>query len=213
MNIKLKAFRIPLLITAIYFIWFIFVGLKSFGFTSLIEDIPAHFAQTIHSNAPLLKGEKISAKFHASENNLGILLVRFVKFGYGTDTLIFRLKKEGEKDWYYSNTYSGQQFPNNQYYPIGFPPIPNSRDGLYTFEIESLAGTKQDGVGLSGVKPQASFVYSYSGFGFKKISYVLKHINYVQVIFVFIISYFFLQLKQNPKVLFKKRVQSLQLNS
>jgi len=230
MNKKIRTFfALPLIATAIFFLFIAFPYVKDFGLTSVVQESPVLFQKKTDLARPLLKGEKITAKVRVSENNLGILLVRFVKVGKGSDTLIFRLKKEGDKKWYYENKYLGEQFQDNKYFTFGFPSIANAKNNVYVLELESLAGTKKNGISLSDSKSQIAFVYSYSKhelanlqtllpFIFKKAHHVFKSVNYLQIVFVFVLSYLlsqffrsnsFLAFRKNPKKVFKKQLVKL----
>ncbi|MBI5123540.1 hypothetical protein HZA75_06805 [Candidatus Roizmanbacteria bacterium] len=232
MNKKIfKFLTIALLITAASFILLGFPHIKNFGITSLVEETPVNFDKATYFNKAILKGQKIIARFQSSENNLGVVQVRFVKFGEGRDTLVFRLKKEGEKNWYYENKYSGVNFQNGKYFPFGFPRLINSKNGSYIFELESVAGTDENGIGISYIEPQTSFVYNYSVREFskpsifskfiaKKILYVSQYINYIQLVSIVVLSmllfYFRKEIKgikknfrRNPKKAYQRLVKTI----
>src|SRR3989344_6145130 len=199
MNRKLLSLLIiPLLATALFFIVQAFPLLTHFGFSSVAEEIPVNFDDYKKIGAQLLKNEKITGTFKATANNLGVVLVRFVKFGKGEDTLEFRLRRKAEDKWYYTSKYYGHQFESNQYYPFGFPALLKSKDNTYVFEIVSLSGHSQNGVGVSENEPQAAFVYSYRvgefknpqlflSFVSKKSLYVIKNTNYALLGSIFVL--------------------------
>ena len=194
-----KVLIIPILITAVFFLIQALPLLTHFGITSIIEEKFLDFEGAKKPGRPLLKNEKTSAKFSATENNIGVVLVRFVKFGRGSDTLMFRIKREGDTEWYYENKYFGELFQHNEYYPFGFPPISSSKNKSYLVEVESLFGQSQNGVAVSQDKPQTAFVYSYSSeelkdpkaflsFVPKKSVYVLNNIDYFRLVGIFVLS-------------------------
>lgn len=165
---------------------------SSLGLLSLVEEKSEGIKKTGKAEEHLVKGEKIIGKLRATENNLGIVLVRFAQLALKvSDTVMFRIKQEGQEKWYYENNYRANQFQSNEYFTFGFPPIPDSRDKEYIFEIESLTGTDKNGVGISLQKPQVALVYKYIKedlknfntlfpFIFKKLVYVASNINILQ---------------------------------
>lgn len=216
-----KLFSIPLVITALYLALQAFLLVTHFGVFSVVEETPVDFKKTNQQDVHLLKNQKAIATFKASENNLGIVLVQLVKFGQGRDDIIFRIKKEGEEKWYHESKFSGDQVQNDKYFPLGFPPIINSQNNTYVFELESLAGEYSSGVGLIKDKP-AAVMYKYSVrdlknyktlsfFAYKKLLYIFKNIDYLQAVGVFAISYFlaffikrlFINLRINLRRIFK----------
>lgn len=199
-----KLLLFPLFLTALYVILvsypYFFSKINRFdslGFLSVIEepsiDLDWTFSKdrtTDEFDNHLFKGEKIGGKIRATENNLGIILFRFAKLSAVTlDTVAFRIKKEGDGQWYYENKYKADQFQPDQYFTFGFPSVANSKNKAYVFEIESLTGTYKNGTGVSLVKPQVAVVYKYtlrdlknykmlSSFIFKKFVYVQDNVNF-----------------------------------
>lgn len=194
----------------------------SLGFLSLVEekevDIQRTFSlerKTDKFDNHLFKGEKVVAKIKATENNFGILLFRFAKLsGIVSDTVVFRIKKEGEGKWYYENKYTANQFQPDQYFTFGFPLIANSKDKTYVFEIKSLTGTYKNGIGVSLVEPQAALVYKYSQddlknykvlstFIFKKFVYALGNVNFLQnwqLLSALVLLFLFVLFMKNKKI-------------
>lgn len=207
----LKLFLIPLFVTLIYFVLASIPYFTHFGITSVVEEKNVNFENNIKFGAPLLKNQKATGTFKASENNLGILLIRFIKFGKGSDTLVFRLKKGGEDKWYYENKYLGEQFKEGKYFTFGFPPIVKSKNIEYFFEIESIDGRSQNAIGISQKRPQTAFVYSYSKtdlknfktllpFASKKLNYALKNVDYRIVLSVFVLTLFLIFFMKKNKI-------------
>ncbi len=201
----LKIFIVPLIIAAAFFVIQAFMLVNYLGFLSTVEDVSLNFKKTNQESIHLLKGQKISATFKTKGNNLGILFLPLVKFGNGVDKLAFRIKKDGEKDWYHESEFFGGHIEKNKHFPLGFPPIVDSKNNVYVFEIQSLNGEYDNGIGIIKDKP-ARLMYRYSqdsggivSFIAKKLSYVLKNINYLQIIAVFVISYLI--------IMFMKRIK------
>lgn len=125
-----------------------FFAVVSFIFANIasdFSDLPVSVLVQKHNKNQLiswqrteiLKEQKISGEFKASEDNLGILAFRFVNpYGGGnSDKLIFRLKEKGKENWHYENTYATDQFQSDTLFPLGFPPISSSHGKTYYFEI------------------------------------------------------------------------------
>lgn len=114
----------------------------------------------------LTKGEKIKGEFMAKENDLGIVSIRFdqyLRIPYkDEDTVVFRIKEKGASKWYYENTYKSGLTFDTPYLPFGFPPIKNSKDKIYVFEIESLHGNNKNGISVSDRQPNLSSKYQVS---------------------------------------------------
>lgn len=111
------------------------------------------------------KGDKAEGKFKAVEQRLGILEIRFDKYNgvnyTGNDVLMFRIKEDGARDWFYQNVYSINEFEKTFLLPFGFPIAENSKDKQYDFEIESLSGNGINSVRISKTEPVFLSVYQF----------------------------------------------------
>jgi len=80
------------------------------------------------STKKLFAGQKATGEFKAQENYLGIVTVSFATFSQVSyvdeDTLLFRIKEAGAKNWYYQNTYKSGLMYAVPVYPFGFPKFP-----------------------------------------------------------------------------------------
>jgi hypothetical protein len=114
----------------------------------------------------ILKGNKIWGTFKASEENLGLVLLKFnnyVKPDYSSeDVLSFSIKQVGQKDWYYSGRYRSGAFEHQSYFPFGFTPIANSKNKFYQFELTSLNGNSSNALTLSKNSPVLITAYQFS---------------------------------------------------
>jgi hypothetical protein len=127
-----------------------------------------------YTDKEILAGQKILGHFQASENNLGIVAVRFHTFGrINDDSVFFRIKELNSKDWYYQWTYKTDQFQPDDYFTFGFPIIKDSKDKNYIFELESISGTPGNAVALSQVEPL--FIEKYK---FDKSELILDKKNF-----------------------------------
>jgi len=112
----------------------------------------------------LLAKDKVYGEFKSQDNYLGIVFFNFNIFNRtNSDTVVFRIKeknKNNTNDWYAINKYKVDRFQNGFNYPFGFPPIENSKNKIYSFEIESLAGQNEDSIGINGVDSSTSFISS-----------------------------------------------------
>ncbi len=171
----------------------------SLGPLSLIEEKSATLQKVLSPQRTtdqfekhLLKGEKFIGQVTASEDNFGILLFRFNQLAsIVSDRVVFRLKENGQESWHYEHIYNANQFQDNQYFAFGFPPFINSKNNTYIFEIESLSGTYNNGIGVSMTEPQVALVYKYSirdlknlntlsSFTSKKLTYVTRNVNFLK---------------------------------
>lgn len=104
-------------------------------------------------NDKILKGEIVSGEFVAIENNLGIVSLKFKLFDrprfIDEDTLVFRIKEKGAKNWYHQNSYMDGLMYEVPIFPFGFPVIQDSEGKTYYFEIESLKGNNNNSVAIS----------------------------------------------------------------
>lgn len=153
---------------------------------------------------------KISGKFKAKNNHLGIISVRFnTHFHVNNDYLQFSIKEEGDSTWYYTAKYKVDQFQNGQYFPFGFPVIENSQGKSYQIEIQSLGGNPNKIIShYQGSQFLSKYSFSKSFlkqdikqiplFIFNKILSFLRYLDlweYLIVIICSTILYIFLELK------------------
>jgi hypothetical protein len=140
---------------AIFLIGLIFsIFLNPLSSLTLLVYPPVASDRITYPAGELLAKEKISGKFTALSNDLGIVSVRFYNFKrISSDVVLFRIKQKGARDWYYQNTYKVDQFQPNKFFTFGFPIIPDSQGKTYVFEVESLFGKHKDAIGVSKIKP------------------------------------------------------------
>lgn len=107
----------------------------------------------------LIKGDTIIGKFFSPQPNLGTVSVRFSNHNRDShDTLNFRLKEIGSNTWFYSANYNTDQFRAGHLFPFGFPPIKDSANKTYVFELESVRGATGSGIYLDRREPSFTIV-------------------------------------------------------
>jgi len=109
------------------------------------------------STKKVLKGERITGYVNASNDNLGILVIRFnrsksVQY-QKEDRLIFRIKEKGSDKWLAENRYRSALINQTPFFPFGFPLIEGSRNKVYEFQIMSLKGNEENAISMSSVNP------------------------------------------------------------
>lgn len=155
-NLKHFSYYFLLPLFLLLFAFFnVFNYLKTSEFGILNLDIRGNSDQLISTRSgELLKGDIVYGKFHSSYPNLGIVSVRFYNQDRDSDdTLIFRIKEEGKKDWYYEARYKTDQFMPHKLFPFGFPIISDSDEKNYEFQIESLRGATGSGILVDSQPP------------------------------------------------------------
>ena len=99
-------------------------------------------AWNYQSRKNLIKNSKISGVFTAKDNNLGTIAIPFKTYEkVNSDEIVFRIRQQSKKDWYFQSRYATNQFQNDNPFPFGFAVIKNSKNVRYYFEIESLKGS------------------------------------------------------------------------
>lgn len=153
LNKFIKFIIIPL---SLLFLWFGLTFLYIIHLDTAFSLLSYNLPKTVFTHLPqgkLEKGNYISGEFMAQENNLGILSLRFETFfrpAYlNEDTLVFRIKEKGAKNWYYKNEYRDGLVYDVPFFPFGFPIISNSKDKTYEFKITSLQGDNSNSVAMS----------------------------------------------------------------
>jgi len=134
------------------------------------------------SNVFLNSSKKITQRFKANHDRLGIISVYFkIDKKNNTDSqIIFRVRRLGEKKWHYSNVYKVSRMVSDQYYPFGFPLIEKSAGETIEFQIELIAGNKASEIMVEKNKP--FFVKYHFPFAYLKAnkhaipSYILNKI-------------------------------------
>lgn len=123
--------------------------------------IKGHDSSSI-SGLDVLPGRKIFQEIKSPYNNLGIVAVRFQTYKrINDDTLTFRIRQKDNLKWLYVAKYKTDQFQDREFFPFGFPPITNSKNQTYEFEIESSTGSAREHVSIDYLKPSVLTKYQY----------------------------------------------------
>lgn len=171
-----------LIILSLLFLFSKISHFSSLGFMTLVEEYPSSIFTELKIKE-LLKGEKIKGEFISGENNLGIVLIRFYNFErINTDSVVFRIKEKGKKDWYYENSYKVGQFQPDQYFTFGFPKIVDAKGKTFSLEIESVNGKPQNAIAISAKTPPMALAYQFSKGDFSEKSDIL-HFFYKKLIY------------------------------
>lgn len=164
-----------------FFIALIIAFGSSFLFTKISKKVHLSFSILIEE-----KSLPSQREFKASENNLGIVMIKFTKPEKETDKVTFRIKEQGEDSWFYENQYDSRHFPNNEFYPFGFPAVANSKGKIYQFELIPInrgsinisSNSKNFGLAYQSSKDQLISDISFaSRFLYKKTIYAFNHLS------------------------------------
>ncbi|MFA9289413.1 MAG: hypothetical protein ACEQSA_06070 [Weeksellaceae bacterium] len=153
----------------------------------------------ITNNKPLLAGDTVQFSIQAKENNLGIVLIEFDAFNrFNKDTVQVKIKEKNAKTWHHSSKIPATHFTYLPLYPFGFPNIKDSQNQIYTVEIKSLEGAKDNAIAISP-NPTIQTKYHFSKeaitqdpqtfiwFGLKKVlnTFLYYDIFYSSLVYMF----------------------------
>ena len=160
----IRWFLIPVTLFLLCLLFSLFLSSYA-NFTTLTHSYSSHNIAKFPKRE-LLKNESIIGEFKASDNNLGILAIRFNNPKYvihdEEDVLIFRIKEKYQKRWLYQNTYRSGGIYGTPLYPFGFPQIVTSKGKIYQFSVTSLRGNIDNAVSLSEKEPVLISKYVYT---------------------------------------------------
>lgn len=161
---KVKWIIIPCLLLLIWVV-FSLIYSSSKSFTVLQYTHSRDLNKNSYGNR-LFKGQAFTGEFRAVENNLGIISVKFGKIPKVSfnkqDTIVFKVKNKGQKEWLYENKYKSGLMKSYRYFPFGFIPIKTSKDKLYVFEITSSRGYIDNAVEVGNTNPIYISKYKFS---------------------------------------------------
>jgi hypothetical protein len=148
----------------------------------------------------LNKENNISGRFKANDNNLGLIMVRFNVYSPGSEDIItFKIKQEGDLNWYHVNSYRANLLTSGQLLPLGFPVIKNSKGKFYQFEILSNNKARiEDFNFLAGYEFSKNELVSNKGEGigfllkktytsFTNLDFILSSLVYLIPLFSYIV--------------------------
>ncbi len=134
-------------------VFFVANSVASSGFTVL--EYPYTTSDIQEDDQTPLSQRKIKVlELVSRDNYLGIVAVRFqAQDGDSDDELIFRIQEQGQEGWYWEHIYAVDQFKNDELFPFGFPPLPDSKGKRYQVQLEWMQGMSEDAGALSAVEP------------------------------------------------------------
>lgn len=151
------------------------LSITTHGFTVLMY-VDHHGLSKNTPGDELLEGQKVKGVIQASQNYLGTVEILIDTFNrVNDDILIFRIREKGRVDWYYQNKYSAKYMSYKQFFPFGFPTIPNSKNKLYEFDIESQRGIRGNAIGVDYFNPAI-----VSRYQFPKKELLSKNRNFIE---------------------------------
>jgi hypothetical protein len=134
------------------------------------------------------EGNVIKGTFRAKENYLGIIQIKFKSSKNTNSRLVFRFKEEGKNGYIYTNTINSSNIDYLPFYPFGIPPIQDSKNKTYTFELT----TQNKFIDLSDEDPIIILQYHFPKelllhnrsmamhFIFAKLNYYYTHEHYLK---------------------------------
>lgn len=152
---KYKKIIIIFIAGLLFLLWL----LLSYAFHSQVSFSSLIYSDISSNNDPgsLQKGEIFKGEIKSKENYLGSIFISFEEIPkvdyFGEDSIQFRVKEKGNENWHYLNNYRAGLISSSLVFPFGFPPISESKDKTYEYELESINGNNQNSVKLgSSVK-------------------------------------------------------------
>ncbi|PIR13747.1 hypothetical protein COV49_01205 [Candidatus Falkowbacteria bacterium CG11_big_fil_rev_8_21_14_0_20_39_10] len=146
----------------------IFIGLTIFQIISndgSLSVITQKYSQKYFpevNNEAILAGEKRVFEFTATHDNLGFISINFDIVGKGREDYIdLRIYEKKSKKIIKEETTFAAAFQGLNYYPFGFPIIPDSKGKTYVVEIKSKQGSPKNYVAIKDAKSIFSTSYQY----------------------------------------------------
>jgi hypothetical protein len=211
---------IPLILILFWITFSVFLRPGSqFSIISYLQDKDTLQFSGSHT---LLRSQKVNGEFKANENHLGIIWIRFIQPNFVNfekeDTIVFRVKEKKSKDWYQVNSYKSGLIYGTSLFPFGFPPIKDSKDKIYQFQIESLNGNGENALTID--KRRLTILSSYqipkneifesantlSNFVLKKIIITFLNLDFLlySTIYLLPLSYYILWFVVIKKIVLNK---------
>jgi hypothetical protein len=158
----IKRFIILFSLLSIWVIMTIFQIVKSDISPTVFSRISRVDIFKNNKSRDLLKNEIRSGEFVATNNNLGIIVIRFNTHGKSVkDQFVFKIKEKSAKNWYYSSTINIDQITDESLFPLGLPIINESVNKSYLVELMSLNGDKNNHISFSNNFPMFISRYQY----------------------------------------------------
>ena len=114
------------------------------------------------SNEPILAGEQRIFEFIATHDNLGYVSINFDIVAKGREDYInLKIYEKELKNIIKEETTFAGAFQGLNFYPFGFPIIPDSKGNVYAVTITSKYGTIENHVAIKDAKSIFSASYQY----------------------------------------------------
>ncbi len=205
--IKKYRLAIFILISLVLILFWFFTSLVTINKVSFsIVTLKTQNNFLYNTDFNLSNGKQFRGKFTAKENNLGLIIVWLSEFKASDDKqkVIFKLKNSRDKNWSFVQEFDSKLFDSQKIFPFGFPPITNSKNNEYEFQISQgvgrrylhienpnkfQTGYKYSVVELKKGKNLISFLYLKSLSSFTDVEFVAKSIIYLVPLFIFVILF------------------------
>lgn len=126
---------IPFLLIVFWFLTALIFNNKV-NFSILLYQQSKNSIKIISDNSN--QENKITGKFKANDDNLGLIMFRFNVYSPGSEDIVtFRIKQEGDRNWYHADSFRAAVLTSGELLPMGFPVIKASKGREYQFEILS----------------------------------------------------------------------------
>jgi hypothetical protein len=157
-----KYFLTPVLLLSLGAIIVVLSVTKSKQFTTVLTKNYSN-VEFEGTTGEIFGDNKAQAEFIATENNLGIVAIRFNTFERTDENkLRFKISEKGSEIPIYENLYKTDQFQQDKFFTFGFPVIKNSKGKLYALELEPATATESAAVAISSKSPRLQTRYKFS---------------------------------------------------
>lgn len=158
----IKRFIISIILLSIWIIMTTLQVIKSDISLTVLSRVNKTDIFKNNKSRELIKNEVKSGEFMATNNNLGMIVIRFNTHGKSVnDQFIFKIKEKDSPKWHYSSVINTDQITDDSFFPLGFPIINNSRNKIYIVELGSLYGDKNNHISFSNNFPMFISRYQY----------------------------------------------------
>lgn len=119
---------------------------------------------------------RIIVSFTSAFDNLGIISVYGKLINNTEGNIDFRIKQEGDDNWYYEKTISSFDFINTQPFPFGFPPIRQSSGKNLIYELSFSDNLVKSDRPITNLSYEVKSLFNKSRF--LKLEYALSFLSH-----------------------------------